>query len=236
MKNTQKQYMRVDIAEKDFEIWSTTVGGNAVKPATDDKGLVMIPLQKSSKFETEGKTFQVDIVYLTKSAELREEGKISLSFPFCDVPVNQLFIQVYVPSNYTYAEFQGLKEVSGFSRTPNIQNDTEISVPSSGGGNRRNNNNFLQRRSSVTMLNDSMDEDIRIEKPKSKSVKAESKEGKKGLQTGVLPVRVQLPTVGTNYKFELMLMQSRHVELSAEYKRTEKGYFQKRKLSTCQIL
>ena len=63
VKNTQKQYARLSIP-KEVEIWSTckwnfhefslnfrflVVDGAAVKPAMDDKGMIMIPLEKASK-------------------------------------------------------------------------------------------------------------------------------------------------------------------------------------------
>lgn len=60
VRNTQKQYVRITVPEA-FEVWSTlvagilppcpqlTIAGVAVKPALDERGNVMIPLQKSSK-------------------------------------------------------------------------------------------------------------------------------------------------------------------------------------------
>ena len=43
------------------------VSGNAVKPAVDEKGLVMIPLEKQSKLKDQEQTVcRVEFVYLSK--------------------------------------------------------------------------------------------------------------------------------------------------------------------------
>jgi len=59
---------------------------------------------------------------------------------------------------------------------------------------------------------------------------------KKGLQTGVLPVRIILPRTTKSFKFEQQLVPSKHIELKTDYKRTEKGYFKRRHVGGCQIM
>jgi hypothetical protein len=78
--------------------------------------------------ETEGKTFQVDIVYLTKTDPLSAHGKLKVSFPYCDLPVNQLFAEVFFPNHFDLGSFEGLKEIEYWSKSPNFASYTILSL------------------------------------------------------------------------------------------------------------
>merc|ERR1712136_78890 len=75
IRNTQKQFLRVGTA-KDIDIWTTIVGGKPVKPAKDNKNMVMIPLQKSnSSAGTKPQDFQVKFVYLQNPCSESDKKK-----------------------------------------------------------------------------------------------------------------------------------------------------------------
>jgi hypothetical protein len=65
--------------------------------------------------------------------------------------------------------------------------------------------------------------------------KAPTQSQTRGVQAGLMPVRVQLPKTGKQFKFEQLLVPPKHIHLEAEYKRMDKGYFDRRKVSTCTI-
>jgi hypothetical protein len=113
VRNTQRQFVRISIPVK-FDIWSAAMAGAPVKPAMDENGLVMVPLQKSSAKE-EGAdrqtTFAVELVYVSVIPPLSNEGDLHLKFPYCDIPINQLLVEVYLPSNFSFQTFTGLREV-----------------------------------------------------------------------------------------------------------------------------
>jgi len=112
IKNTQKQYVRVS-APKDAEIWSTLVKGAAVKPAIDDAGRVMVPLEKASRSGSDDQTVQsVEFIYIIKGDELTKRGHLGVSFPSIDIPISRLYASVFVPSNYIYGEWEGMTAVS----------------------------------------------------------------------------------------------------------------------------
>jgi hypothetical protein len=60
-----KRYLRVS-APKEAEIWSTLVSGAAVKPALDENGRVMIPLEKASKTGKDQVHCTVEFIYIMK--------------------------------------------------------------------------------------------------------------------------------------------------------------------------
>lgn len=36
------------------------------------------------------------------------QGTLNFTFPSCDIPINQLFVSVYVPNGFKYMEFIGI--------------------------------------------------------------------------------------------------------------------------------
>lgn len=47
---------------------------------------------------------------------LVQKGEITVSFPQLDLPITQQFVKLYLPKDYKYKEFKGMREVSYFSR------------------------------------------------------------------------------------------------------------------------
>ena len=90
----------------------------------------MLALKKSGASHKD-QEFVIEFVYLTElPAAMHGRGKVELSFPSFDVPVNHLFVTVRVPTDFKYGEFTGeLKEVKRFSTRPRM-------TPASQGGNR----------------------------------------------------------------------------------------------------
>jgi len=246
IRNTQQQYVRISVPHK-FEIWSTLVEGTAVKPAQDEQGLVMIPLEKSSKKDaSQGSCFAVEFIYISQEVSpLSDSGFLKLKFPFCDLPINQLFVTVFLPPNYKYGEFTGMRESGYWTRQPK-----NVVVTQSPGGlwgrKKRAPVGQVQRRGSYTEsvemnMDDDEDEQIvqtRWEKTKDTkmdmSIKAKSYgHGGNALHRGVLPVKVEMPTIGTQFYFEQLLVAQKHIELSTEYKKQKKSYGSHRKLHGC---
>jgi len=213
IRNTQRQYVRISISSSsDYEIWSTLVAGSAVKPAKDSgTGMLMIPLKKSSKTDTTDASFQVELIYMIKSESLSGRGIISVELPYCDIPINQLFVNLFLPTSFKYGEFTGMREVQQWtSAVPYSQ--------SSSGENTR-----VARAPQVQMSNlasnplymDDMMEKL-DEMPRSRGM------NKKKGGFGVLPVKVNVPTTGLDFKFEQLLVSEKHLTLTTDYRQFDK--------------
>jgi hypothetical protein len=215
VRNTQKQYIRITLPGE-CEIWSTLVAGAAVKPALDENGKVMIPLQKSSKSDSKDShsAFQVEFIYLVKSPAMSRRSNLSITFPYCDIPINQLFVNVFLPENFRYGEFEGMREVSYWSKS--LPSAPSSSV-SSGLAKQKEQNNF------------------RFELSKNaKSYKQDDGKSKGGRVTGVLPVKIDMPQVGRQFLFEqLGASSSDFIVLTVAYRREDKGCCAKRSDSSC---
>jgi len=162
-------------------------------------------------------------MYHLKNEELASRGQLSLEFPFCDIPINQLFVQVYLPLTFIYGEFSGMREVKYFSTNiPTVE--THASQPSAN-LRKRENSPRMERTYSLTQI--SMDEAL--------PEKEYSKKSFGGVGTkGVIPVKVEMPITGKHFMFEQLLVSEKNVVLSVEYKRESKGMFhRKRSTKSC---
>lgn len=125
VRNTQKQYLRVELPElplapesdqksrskaESFQLWSTLLDGAPIKPAKDDDGALLLPLRKMEAGSKENAKFSVQLTYLHTAPEaaLGDAGTLRLHFPRVDVPINRAQVTVRVPHDgYTWEDFEG---------------------------------------------------------------------------------------------------------------------------------
>jgi hypothetical protein len=214
-----------------FSLSFLVVGGKPVKPALDEHGMVMIPLQQPTGKDDKGQTtFCVELVYVTTIDEL-ESGELKLLFPFCDIPMTQLLAEVYLPSNYVYGEFKGMREVNYWSKEPPA---SVVAPPQQ-----------LQMVQDQLFEKQEMMErvEMAVEKINWKSEalgfhsffflfsylfvfvgnRYSTKGGRGRGRAGVVPVRVEVPTSGTRFMFEQLLVDQKSVELSVDYQQGEEN-------------
>lgn len=109
-----------------------------------------------------------------------------MEFPNCDLPISQLFIQTYLPEDYKYGEFTGMREVRYPSRTPPASQVVSGSAPMG-----------------MPQMQVKMDRMEKMEKmEREKDVSMFSNSQRLG---GILPVKVDVPTIGKPYYFEQQL-------------------------------
>jgi len=123
VRNTQQQFLRITMPEGS-NVWSTVVSNRPVKPAQDGKE-IMIPMQKTTDQNINqsgkgGESFRVEFVYFQETKNtMKGRGSLNFELPKLDLPVNDLFISLYLPQEFRYGEFDGdLKEIHCFSKTP----------------------------------------------------------------------------------------------------------------------
>lgn len=105
VRNNKRQYLKLDLPEK-AEVWSAYLDDEAVKPATNDQGQVLLPLKKS---EAGGDrvSFTVEIIYYAPVAKLEKRGDITTIFPKADVPASEMLVTLYLPPKFKYKNFEG---------------------------------------------------------------------------------------------------------------------------------
>jgi len=85
VRNTEKQFVRIDTHDSDERkkviIWSAAVAGNSVKPARDEIGQIMIPLQKRNVVGSKrDDAFLVELSYMVERENLGNRGTLELIF------------------------------------------------------------------------------------------------------------------------------------------------------------
>ena len=194
VRNTQTQYVRIRLPENST-VWSSLVSNNAVKPAKDDGGYVMIPLQKSRATENKHEAFSVELVYLTviPNKFIGNSGRHTLNVcPLVDIPINHLFVTVKLPIDCKYSEFTGgLQEVNNFSSQPPSSEMTREYVP--------------------------MQQQVQMQTNSFSPMKKKASHGR--MASGVLPVKVHMPSGGKSFFFERLLVIDESFEISVNYKK-----------------
>jgi len=218
VRNTQQQFLRL-VTPKDSCIWSTFVSGAPVKPARDKEGAVMVPLKKSSKADQGAEqSFTLEILYFQETKAMEEHGKLSYNLPTLDLPVNHLFVSIYLPKDHTYEKFTG-----GVKTTPYFSTTAPESVSTQEFGQRQampqqqmqmqSNAQVLRRNDSMNMAYEDLDEQEYVV-----PVKDTWSYGGKNRAAGVLPVKVEIPRDGNLHRFEQLLVgMNSKLALSVEY-------------------
>jgi len=222
VRNNQRQFIRISASSSpNIEIWSTVVANNAVKPAKDSSGMLMIPLQKTSKIDKSNAdpSFPVELVFILKTNKvIKDRGELSIELPYCDIPINQLFVSIFLPMEFIYGEFTGMREIISFSGNVPYQYESYVQVQSAKKSIQPQSNPiYKDRADSVSSFDDDEDESIK-ETMISKSV-----------LRGVVPVKVDMPTNGREFKFEQLFVSEKYIILKAAYKKKSEGFFNKKR-------
>jgi len=224
VRNTQKQFLRI-AASKTSDVWSTVVAGHPVKPARDSEGSVMVPLQKSASSD-ENKSFVVEFVFFRQSQPMTNDGQLEFDLPLLDLPVNQLFISIWLPQDFNYGEFEGdLKEkLTAFSSSPPSSPTLETLEAKPQSVQRHRRADSISR-----MAEDSDSDHEEEEEAPSASVLAPVAKA-----VGVIPVQIDVPVSGREFRFEQVLVSSSKIKLTVRYRQKTRSYWQKRHVRSCQ--
>jgi len=183
VRNNVKQYLRIKLPET-ATVWSSFVNGQPVKPAKDAKGHVLISLKKSERGGGNVTQFPVEIVYLDKAKPIKGAGGLKLNLPKVDLPVNELYWQVYLPDDFVYF---------------GAKSDGEIAEHR--GRRRRHRGQFMAR--SAKRVGQAR-EAVMMDQVMTQQVAKDKAWGGKG--KGLLPIKIDLPKRGDSYGISKMLV------------------------------
>ncbi|MCP4160657.1 MAG: hypothetical protein GY760_11335 [Deltaproteobacteria bacterium] len=195
VQNNQEQYLKIQIPEKS-KLLSAFLSGKEVQPTIDDD-YYLIPITKST-----GKTFPVEIAFLTEKKAFSSIGYCSFDLPLKDIPVGELYWNLYTPSDYQPIYFGGNIVRRKHSFFDNIaffvQNSSETSNVAYAGGfesqNYEYNTKGLRKRF------------------KSKAGYFSKKNESLNNQ-----IKVSIPVTGTKYRFSSYLVNGFSPEISFFY-------------------
>lgn len=98
VRNNRKQFLRLTLPQQ-AELWSASVGGRAVQPASTPDGQILIPLVRSQATGGALAAFEVEVVYVESGTPVPQNGKgtFSAALPTADVPCTYVAWTIYAP-------------------------------------------------------------------------------------------------------------------------------------------
>ncbi|EGG20717.1 hypothetical protein DFA_00579 [Cavenderia fasciculata] len=220
IRNTQQQYIRISI-DHEFEIWSTIVGTNAVKPALDENGTIMIPLNKSRGSEKGvQKAFTVELVYKhRRDLELHGTGgNVQVCFPQIDIPISNLCVSLYLPKTFKYGQCKGnIKEVGYYPQGQPIKEDSKNEQTAK--PRRAMPQMQIQQQQTQFMSNAMPLFDGGLTLGGGGGGAEREKE-----TAGLKPVIVNIPTTGILLRFHQLLVLSTPIDITTKYSPNKGGY------------
>lgn len=180
VRNNRKQFLRLRLPQG-AELWSASVGGRAVQPASADDGQVLIPLVRSQASAGALAAFAVEVVYVQSADAVPDNGRGTFegSLPVADVPATYVGWTVYCP--------EGTK-VKRWSYDGNLEHVDYLSNPIP--------------QEDMYYIDTATPE---VQQQANVQARSESMGGTGGMGDGAVPVPVSLPITGVPVNFEKLL-------------------------------
>jgi len=231
IRNTSKQFLELALP-KDAELWSLFVDGAPAKPRLGE-GKILIPLNRSREGASGLAAFDVEVIYHQKAPRFGTFGRRSAEFPVPDIIISQALWSVYLPAGYDYLRFGGSveKEKSARGLRPILRlkrrtaGRVEPAAPAPGEEVPPDYKDRLQRQADEmkkefgaklafdqSQLASQAENEIRFNQ-RLRDVQA----GGPAIATGVLPIRVQIPTSGELYRFAGTLISGEPMTLTLTF-------------------
>lgn len=97
VRNRGRQFLRVTLPPR-ATVWSAELGGQPVKPASDEAGDILVPLLNASE------PFEVVLVYLVRDEPLGFSGVVEGALPIPDLVETESTWEVYLPDDVAWGE------------------------------------------------------------------------------------------------------------------------------------
>ena len=245
VRNTWKQFMEVALP-KDAELWGTYVDGKSVKPTKNEKEKILIPLNRSQSSEGVLAPFDVELIYFQKATKFGWLGVKKSSFAIPDLMMSRVIWSIYLPFDYSFVHFGGTMEKEKIARgiSPllgigkrsvdysQLSKDYRAAPGLKPSGREEKETELDRKRKALSMLqsqrtlqsefgrNLPVDQEVvadQLSREMSFSTKLEEVAATGGLTPGVMPIRVQVPTIGQVYRFAKQIASDEPLVVETTY-------------------
>jgi hypothetical protein len=230
VRNTSKQFLEIALP-KGAELWSVFVAGEPAKPRWGE-GKVLVPLNRSREGASGLAAFYVELIYYEKAARFGVFGRRGTRFPVPDVIVSQALWSVYLPEGFEYLHFGGSVEkerlASGLRPLLGWRRRAAAPAASAPAGAEEMS---AELKDKILREADEMKKEFGANLGLAKAQLASQAEnevrfsqrvedaqaGNITVATGILPLRVQIPTSGELYRFARTLISGEEMALSLTF-------------------
>ena len=229
IRNTSKQFLELELP-KDAQIWSVFVAGEPTKPRLN-KSKILIPLNRSRQGASGLTAFDVELIYYEKSKRFGWYGQRASFFPVPDIIISQMLWSVYLPVGYTFPYFGGSVEkekmASGIRPLFASKRRANYKIKGAEIPAEKDDKYFnkqlrdadevkKQFSPNLALREEQIVEQMENEAQFSQRVRA-VQEGKVQVTSGVLPIRIQIPTTGQVFRFAKTIVSEEPLTLSFSY-------------------
>jgi hypothetical protein len=190
VRNNAKQFMTITLPGG-AEVWGVFVAGTASKPGKDEKGRILIPLERSVVNGKELGAFTVEVIYVEKGKKLSAAGIPLMKLPAIDMPVSTLSFEALLPDEAFVVRSIGMKRTSSFQFS--AHDALNYLSPA----------NYLRARvqGQLTACKSNL-------KNIGTAMEMYGSDTTEALVPGLLPVRAAIPERGKAYTFEQIMLTS----------------------------
>lgn len=219
IKNSSKQFLEIKLPA-DAQVFSVFVNGNPVESSLNDDGKLLIPLIRSNSLNSTTDTFPVEVIFANSEEKFSFFGTKKTIIPPIDLFTSQIMWSVYIPHGYKYVYFDSSLEKEELIRGVNIfggeervydegnEVDGEMEFDSysdkDAGRSREAKSQLSEFRNAPVAAEEQM---VQMKKEKSFGRKmdelamAPSVTQSVSGGTGLMPIRIKIPTTGQVYRF-----------------------------------
>ncbi len=221
IRNTSKQFLELQLP-KDVQVWSVFVGGEPARPRINENK-ILIPLNRSRQGTSGLVAFDVELIYYEKSKRFGWFDRREVEFPVPDIIISQMLWSVYLPVGYTYLQFGGTVEkeeiakgiwsLLGAERDAVTEIPAEPSAPATGALMRKVRKSKFSP--NIAISKEELEVQMDNERVFSQRVQQiqEGKVPQPGV-TGVLSIRINIPTTGQLYRFAKTIVSEEPLTLN----------------------
>jgi hypothetical protein len=220
LRNNQRSFVKITLPAG-ATLWSASLAGKPVRPGSGPDASLLLPLSKARSGE-EAPEFAIEIVYFAPGSAWSDKGHLKVPLPALDLPISRTGLQVFYPPRFRVSPETGSFHSQDYSEalssvlTAEAAEPAVDSVVSTSSG--------MEVRS-VALLAPGVATD------ESAGLPQKSAEAKQAAQTlvdqfhatkkgshasGILPVRINIPTFGPSL-FLVAELTSENQSPSAEF-------------------
>jgi hypothetical protein len=226
VRNTSKQFLELELPE-DAQVWGLFVAGEPAKPRIN-QNKILIPLNRSRQGATGLVAFDVELIYYLKSKRFGWLGHRDSLFPVPDVIISQMLWSVYLPVGYTFPQFggsvekekkaRGIRPLLVTKRRASRPLEPSAGVPEKDKERLRRELDDMKKQFSANLAiaEEQLAEQVENEAQFSQRVQ-DIQEGKVQAVSGVLPIRIIIPTTGQVFRFAKTLVSEEPLTLRFTY-------------------
>jgi hypothetical protein len=216
VRNNQRNFVKITLPQG-ATLWSSALGGAAVRPGQAPDGSVLLPLEKARSGE-EAPSFVVELEYLSRGPAWTDKGQFKFPLPALDLPISRTGVHIYYPPLFRLSAEPGTFRTETYSEPSSAVLEPQSGPTSTPSLNGRN---FAQ----MLVLTSPQQNDDEARDKAERALVDEYRTKESGSKvSGILPIRVSFPAFGPAiYLVSELTSENQTPSADFSYQKEKKG-------------